>query len=192
MNYTNNEIKHILSQKLPSKRYLHVLGVCDTAAKMAHKFGIDEQKAYLAALLHDCVKYMATSELIEYANNLGVKLSGEDIECPQVIHAPLGAQIAKVEYGVEDNEILDAIKYHTVARENMTKLDMIIYVADMIEPTRNFDGVEDLRKIAFENLEKGFIECLKTSLMFNIKADKKIHSNSLKCWNSILKKGSNI
>ena len=105
MNYTDNEIKHILSQKLPSKRYLHISGVCETAVKMARKFGIDEQKAYMAALLHDCVKYMTTDELIESANSLGVELSGEDIECPQVIHAPLGAQIAKIEYGVEDTEI---------------------------------------------------------------------------------------
>lgn len=192
MNYTNSEIKNILSQKLSSQRYLHTLGVCEVAVELAEKFGTDKQKAYLAALLHDCAKYMDTDKQLEYAKKLYVTLNEEDLECPPVIHAPLGAEIARAEYGIDDEEVLNAIKYHTVARENMSKLDKIIYTADMIEPTRNFDGVDELRRIAFEDLDKGFAECLKTSLMFNIMRNKKIHSNSLKSWNSILQKGSNI
>lgn len=190
MTYTKNEIKGILLNKLSKSRYEHTLGVCETAIALAKQFGEDEDKAYLAALLHDCAKYMSAKEQIEYANNNGIKLSEEELLCPPVIHAPLGAEIARIEYGVEDGDVLDAIRYHTVAKENMSVLEKIIYTADMIEPNRKFDGVEELRNLASMSLDKVFKACLKASLMFNITDNKRVHPNSLKCWNDIIQKGN--
>lgn len=190
MTYTKNEIKEILSKKLSKNRYEHTLGVCETAIALAKRFGEDEDKAYLAALLHDCAKYMSAKEHIEYANNFGIKLSEEELLCLPVIHAPIGAEIARIEYGVEDEDVLGAIRYHTVAKEDMSVLQKIIYTADMIEPSRKFDGVEELRSLASKSLDEVFKACLKTSLIFNITADKRVHPNSLQCWNDILQKGN--
>ncbi len=190
MTYTKNEIKQILSKKLSKNRYEHTLGVCETAIALAKRFGEDESKAYLAALLHDCAKYMSTKEQIEYANDHGIKLSEEELLCPPVIHAPIGAEIARIEYGVKDRDVLGAIRYHTVAKEDMSVLEKIIYTADMIEPNREFDGAEELRTLASKSLDETFKACLKASLMFNITDNKRVHPNSLKCWNDILQKGN--
>ena len=187
--YTDTEIKKILSRKLKKERFNHTLGACETAIKMAKAFGADEEKVYIAALLHDCAKYMSFEEQIEYAKKLDMQISEEEFLCPAVIHAPLGAAIAKVEYGIDDEEILDAIKAHTVAKENMSEIDKIIYSADLIEPSRSFDGVEELREYSETDLDLTFMKCLRTSIMFNLSKDNAVHPDSLKCWNNIVRKG---
>ena len=96
---------------------------------------------------------------------------------------------AKAEYGVNDKDVLDAIMCHTVAKENMSLLDKIIYIADMIEPMRDFDGVEELRKAAYENIDRAFILGLKQSIVFNAQKNKIIHPNTLSAWNYMLMNG---
>lgn len=187
--YTQTEIKKILSEKLSPSRYEHTLGVCKTATEMAKRFSVDVSKAEMAALLHDCAKYMSFEEQIEKARETELQLTKEEILCPAVIHAPLGATIAKLEYGVTDIQILDAISSHTTAKENMTQLDKIIYVADLIEPGRSFEGVDYLRELSEKNLDSTYLECLKVSIMFNLNKHNRIHSDSLKAWNAIIKKG---
>ena len=138
--------KNKLKSTLSEKRYKHSLGVCDEAVKLAEKYGADTEKAYTAGILHDCAKGYDTDEQIELCQKYGVVLDDITLACKPVIHAPLGAKIAKTEYGVNDKDVLDAIMCHTVAKENMSLLDKIIYIADMIEPMRDFDGVTSLEK----------------------------------------------
>lgn len=184
--YTDSQIKEKLRTLLSPKRYIHTIGVSETAKKLARLYGEDEDKAYLAGLLHDCAKYMSIDEQLEKCNTLGVEIDLETRLCTPVIHAPLGAQMANREYDIDDEDILNAIRFHTVAREGMSRLEKIIYIADMIEPSREYDEVEDLRRISETNLDKAMLKCLSECIMFNIKKGKAVHSNSIKCYNELI------
>lgn len=180
-------MKEKLKKALSEKRYKHCLGVCDEAVKMAERFGADKEKAYLAGLLHDCAKGYTNDEQIELCGRYGVELDDITFACKPVIHAPLGAAIAKNEYGIDDEEILEAIRCHTVAKENMSLLDKIIYIADMIEPMRDFPGVDKLRKTAYDDIDKAVIMGLKKSIVFNAEKNKIIHPNTISAWNDMLR-----
>ncbi len=184
--YTDNEIKEKLKTLLPPKRYKHTLGVCETALELATIYGVDTKKAYLAALLHDCAKYLSIEEQIQKCRELGIILDNESLLCAPVIHAPLGAQLAREVYGIEDEEVLNAIKYHTIAREGMSKLEKIIYISDMTEPTRDYDEVDMLREISKTDLDKAMVKCIGECIIFNIKKGKTIHQNSIKCYNELI------
>ena len=183
---TENEMKEKLKAALKPKRYIHSMGVCDTAHRMAARFGVDTKKAYLAGLLHDCAKCFENEKQIGLCKEYGIELSRITLECPAVIHAPLGAAIAKAEYGINDKEILQAILFHTTGGWNMTKLDKIIYIADMIEPSRDYPGVEDLRKEAEKDLDNAMLMALKSTLEFNIKKGNIVHPDTINAWNDLL------
>ena len=180
------EMRSKLKAVLKKRRYEHSLGVCAEAVRMAELFGADTEKAHIAGLLHDCAKCLTEEQEKEvckrysYVPDLMTRL------CHPVLHAPLGAVVAEHEYGVTDKEILDAIRYHTVARADMTLLDKIVYVADMTEPGREYDGAERLRSLAHKDIDEAFREALRQSLMHNIKKGSIIHPNSLDAWNSII------
>lgn len=175
-----------LKNSLSKKRYIHSLGVCDTAVELAVCFGADADKAYIAGLYHDCAKGMSIDEQLEKCREYNIELTKHDIMCPPVIHAPLGAEIARLEYDITDNDILNAIRHHTVGGLNMTILDKIIYTADMIEPNRNFKGVEELRLLAKNDINKAYFECVKHSLLFNINNNKAIHPDTLISYNECI------
>lgn len=175
------EIKEKLKTALDEKRYNHSISVADEAVRLAKRYGYDKDKAYMAGLVHDCAKCITYSDAIKS----GCELDRETLACPGVVHAPVGAYVAEREYGITDIEILDAIRYHTVAREKMTLLDKIIYLADIIEPYRDFDGVEELRKLCNEDLDLAFCEALRRSVVFNIEKGNIIHPNTLYAWNEM-------
>ncbi len=175
------EIKEKLKTALDEKRYKHSISVADEAVRLAQLWGADKDKAYLAGLVHDCAKCIPYNDAIKS----GCELDRETLACPGVVHAPVGAYVAEHEYGIEDTEILDAIRYHTVARENMTLLDKIIYLADITEPYRDFDGVEDLRKLCNCDINLAFCEALRRSVVFNIEKGNIIHPNTLYAWNEM-------
>ena len=181
-----SRMKDKLKKTLSEKRYKHSLGVCDEAVKLAELYGTDEEKAYSAGLLHDCAKGYYTDKQIELCGKYGITLDKITLSCKAVIHAPLGAAVAKDEYGINDEEILEAIRCHTVAKENMSLLDKIIYIADMIEPMRDFHGVDKLRKAAYEDIDKAFIMGLKQSIVFNAEKNKIIHPDTISAWNYML------
>lgn len=181
-----SRMKDKLKKTLSEKRYKHSLGVCDEAVKLARIFGADEEKAYIAGLLHDCAKGYDIDKQIELCTEYGIELDKITLACKAVIHAPLGAAVAKNKYGIDDEEILEAIRCHTVAKENMSLLDKIIYIADMIEPMRDFSSVDKLRKTAYEDIDKAFIMGLKQSIVFNAEKNKIIHPDTISAWNYML------
>ncbi len=182
------EMQSRLQMALKKKRLEHSLGVSREAVKMAEKFGADPEKAYIAGLLHDCAKCLKPEEEEELITRYGYEPDEMTRLCHPVLHAPLGALTAKYEYGVDDEEILDAIRYHTVARAHMTLLDKIIYVADVTEPNRDYDGVETLRKLAAKNIDDAYKEAVRQALTHNIKKETLIHPNTLEAWNEICRK----
>lgn len=134
-----------IKPRMPEKRYIHTLGVMETAIQLAKIYGENESKAETAAILHDIAKYadIEWMEEIVKAQQLDQQLIGWGSE---LLHGPVGAYIAESEFGITDEEILNAIRFHTTGRVAMSNLEKIIFVADMIEPNRKFDGVERLRK----------------------------------------------
>ena len=179
-------MKEKLKNRLNAHRFEHSMGVADEAVKLARLYGEDEEKAYIAGLLHDCAKGYSTEKQIQLCKELGVELDEITLKCPAVIHAPLGAVLAKTDFGIEDKDILDAIRSHTTGATDMTKLMKIIYIADMIEPMREFLGVDKLRKLAHENLDEAIMAALAQSIEFNLRKNTVIHPDTLKAWNSCI------
>ena len=180
------KIDEALNTALGKKRYTHSVYVAHMAVDMAKVFGVDTNKAYIAGLIHDCAKAMSYDMMLNTAKKYGYTIDEITLQCSGIMHADIGALLARYEYGIEDNEILDAIRYHTVARCGMTKLDKIIYVADMAEPMRDFDGVELLRKLAETDLDEEYFLALIKSLKFNLDKKNIIHPNTLYAYNEVL------
>ena len=137
-----SKIMNYLRLKLSEKRYTHSLGVADEAKKLAERYNADVNKAYIAGLVHDVAKEVKPDEARELLRDkFGIYLDSVTYNVPKLLHAHLGACFAQTEFGIYDAEILDAIKYHTTAKADMSILTKIIYIADYIEPNRSFDGV---------------------------------------------------
>ncbi len=160
MTLTEKEMTDKLRIALKPSRFLHTLGVRDTAVELARHYGADVEKARLAGLLHDCAKNMTFQDSVEYCRHNHFRLKEACFVEPSLIHAPLGSLMAQKEYGVTDPEVLDAIYYHTTGHENMPLLTKIIYLADTIEPNRTHAGVEQLRITAFENLNEALLRAI--------------------------------
>ncbi|MCD8391017.1 MAG: bis(5'-nucleosyl)-tetraphosphatase (symmetrical) YqeK [Firmicutes bacterium] len=187
------KIKNRLEKILPKKRYIHSLGVADEARRLAAIYGADEDKAYLAGLLHDNAKAYPIEKQIALCADYGVKLDDALLQCPPVIHGFLGRAIAKKDYKIKDKGILNAIRYHTVGRAGMSLLEKIIYIADMTEPSRDFDGVEDLRRQVDADLDEALIMCIREQLAVQCGRRSTIHPNMICMWNDlILNKGERI
>ena len=154
-----NELRTIL----PEFRFYHTLGVSYTAASLAMSHGADVYKAQLAGLLHDSAKYLKSSEMIGECEKYGIDITAVERQSPGLLHTKLGAYFAKEVYGVEDEEILSAILYHTTGCPDMSLLEEIIYVADYIEPGRPaLPYIDEMRACAFNNLHKATFYELKS------------------------------
>lgn len=156
-----------LQSKLTEKRLLHSIGVEFTAASMAMVYGVDIEKARMAGLLHDCAKGLSAKEKIEKAKKHGISISDYEEKNPEMLHAKLGAYYAKTKYGVLDEDVLNAITYHTTGRPDMSLLEKIIFVADYIEPGRKMlDELPEIRKEAFSDIDKCVIHILKNTIAY--------------------------
>lgn len=154
-----------LKGKINDRRLEHSYGVEYTAACLAMVHGADVEKARIAGLLHDCAKGLPTKDKLEKARKHGLPISKYEEKNPDMLHAKLGAFYARYKYDVTDEEILDAICYHTTGRPNMSLLDKIIFVADYIEPNRRMlPEMEQIRKEAFLDLDQCVIHILKNTL----------------------------
>jgi len=154
-----------LKGKISEKRFEHSLGVEYTAAWMAMVFGEDIEKARLAGLLHDCAKGLPTKEKLEKARKCGLPISKYEEKNPDMLHGKLGAYYARYKYDVIDQDVLDAICYHTTGRPNMSLLEKIIFVADYIEPNRKYlKDMDEIRKEAFFDIDKCVVHILKNTL----------------------------
>lgn len=150
----DKEYQKKLYEHLTKKRLGHSISVAYTAACLGMKYNINIDRLYLAGLLHDCAKYDQENHF-EICDKVGIELLDEEKKSIKLPHAPLGAYYAKTVYGVEDEEILSAIRWHTLAKKNMTTFEKIIFIADKIELNRKaLEGLEELRYAAFENLDQ--------------------------------------
>lgn len=179
------ELMAAVKEQMPERRWLHTLGVMETSVILANRFGGDAVKADLAAILHDYCKYWPIEEQAKIIreNDLPQDLLDYDKE---LWHSHAGAYIAKAKFGIHDEEILDAIRYHTSGRVQMTLLDKIVCLADYMEPGRDFPGVDLIRKIAEHSLEKALIAGFDSTISFLITKGKRIYPLTVLTRNDLL------
>ncbi len=180
------QIKAQLALSLSPKRYKHSVGVSKTAKILAKRFGCDPDKAQLAGLLHDCARELTNNRLLSTAEAFGIVVG--DIErCHTVLlHALIGSKLAETEYGVADPEIAQAIALHTTGGPHMTVLDKIIFLADVIEPERSFPGVDALRELAEQDLDKALLAAYNQAIIFLAERNSIIHPNTILGRNELL------
>ncbi len=150
-----DECRKTLKDSISNRRYLHSIGVSNTSACLAMKYGCDIYSALIAGLLHDCAKGLKENDLIKKCEEAGIKITDVEYANPELLHAKAGSVVAKEKYGISDNGILGAIRCHTTGRPEMTLLEKIVFVADYIEPNRtNLPMLEDVRKLAFDDIDR--------------------------------------
>ena len=160
---TLSQLRPVALSYLKHKRIPHVLGTEQEAIRLAERYGADVEKARVAALLHDCTKKLEMPEQLALCRQYGIELDELEQKALKLLHAKTGAAIARDVYGV-DNEIYRAIWWHTTGHADMTLLEKIIYLADYIEPSRDFPGVNDLRNCVYEDLDKGLLMGLQMTI----------------------------
>lgn len=169
------KIRYELKKQLKKERYIHTIGVMYTAASIAMRYGEDIEKAMTAGLLHDCGKFAPAGEQIRLCKKYELPLKESELEMPALIHAKLGAYLAKEAYKVCDGEILNAILYHTTGRPDMTMLEKIVFLADYIEPGRKMiPGLSDVRRLAFTDIDQAVCLCSKQTLSYLEKSGRSI------------------
>lgn len=159
-----DKLRKRIKRNLDYDRYRHTLGVMYTAGSLAMKYEADINQAMLAGLMHDCAKCIPVEERFRLCAHYGIRLNHIEIENPALIHAKLGAALAADIYEIRDQEILDAITFHTTGRPHMTQLDKILYLADYIEPNRNLPNLTSIRSLSFTNIDLGLLATLEGSL----------------------------
>lgn len=165
------------------KRYEHTLGVAFTATSLAMRYNADIKKAQIAGLLHDCAKCMTNEERISLCNKNKIRITEIEYANPFLLHAKVGAFLAKEKYNVTDPEILSAICYHTTGRPQMTLLEKIIYIADYIEPGRKTaPNLDEVRHLAFENLDEALYKILSDTLDYLQDGEQKVDPMTAKTY----------
>jgi len=181
LSFTVSERK--LQSSLSIERYIHTMGVVKAADKLAERYGYDRPKARMAALMHDCAKDYPADMKRRFCREFHVDVDEIMLETIDLTHAFLGAEVARREFGVEDEEILGAIKYHTTGRADMTLLEKIVFIADYIEENRKkFDSLDEARKIAFEDIDKAMAYILKHTIEYVNVRGRSLHPLSVEAY----------
>lgn len=181
-----DEIKAMLEENLTPKRFIHSLNVMNTAMDLATRYGTDIDKCAVAGLLHDCARDIKGKKLFGLCERYDIHIDKVSRIQPELLHGALGSVIAKKEYGILDKHILKAICFHTTGREDMTLIDKILFIADHIEPNRSYRGVNEVRDIAYDNLDKAILLSLEKTIMYVISKGALINTLTVKARNYII------
>lgn len=162
----------------------HCRLVADTAAELAAAYGVDIESARIAGLLHDWDREQPPAALLAAAGAHGIEVSAADSAGPHLLHARTGAVSLRETFPELDDEVLDAVSRHTLGAVAMTSLDMVVYIADMIEPSRDYSGVDGLRgAVGSASLRELFALCYQQSVSHLVAARKRIHPVTVDVWN---------
>lgn len=183
-----DKFKEILRERLNEHRYYHSLCVADEAKRLAVLYGGDTEKCYLAGLLHDITKNAEKSEHLHFFETFGIMLSDVEKNAEKLWHAMSGSGYLKHVLGIDDEEILDAVRYHTTAKANMSLTAKILYLADFTSKDRDYTDVDVIRDLVDKSLEEAFIYALKYSIIDLTEHSKAIHPDTVEAFNqSVLK-----
>ncbi len=176
-------LKEMLKERLSKKRYQHSLNVADEARSLAKVWGEDEDRAYLAGLLHDVCKDITHIEQRKLVDKSKRDVTAEELEIPQLWHAIAGAVYCENALEITNEEILNAIRFHTVARKNMSLLEEIIYIADLTSADRDYDDVDAVRKLSRSNLRETMLYAIKFSINDVMKKGSLIPRHTIDAYN---------
>lgn len=186
-----DSLKSKLQSLLSKKRYEHCLRVAQMAEELARKHNLNTQKAYIAGLLHDIAREKDEDELREIIEKNNIQLREDEQRCPGIWHAFAGGIVAKEEYGIMDDEILEAIQFHSMGDKNMGKIAEIVYIADIIEPERN--GLDDkkhnlqhIREMAQINIKKALFMGVSFRIQMSLQRNTIILSRGVDLWNKLV------
>ena len=175
----DRELRACSYSMIRAKRIAHVMGAEEEAVRLARRWGADEEKARRAAILHDCTKYLEMDEQLQICAKYGIVLDELEQHAVKLLHSKTGACVARDVYGVDD-EIYEAIFWHTTGKANMSLLEKIIYIADYMEPNRDFPGVERLRELAYQDLDAAVCLGCEMSIQEMEERGQPVHPNTVR------------
>lgn len=184
------EYKELLQSRLTPKRYHHSLCVADEAVRLTKKYGGDVDKAYLAGLLHDITKTATADEHLNIFNKFDIMLNDVEKNADKLWHAISGAAYIKYELGINDDEIITAVRYHTTARAGMSQLEKILYLADFTSADRDYDDIDIMRERAEISMEAALDYALSYSINDLVARKKLLHLDTVMAYNEIALKGN--
>jgi len=174
---SDDELRACSLSMIKAKRIAHVKGTEEEAVRLAKRWGADETLARRAGILHDCTKYWSVEEHLSCCKKYGMELDELEQKAEKLMHSKSGACIAKYVFG-ECDEVCSAICYHTTGREEMSLLEKILYIADYMEPNRDFEGVEELRELAYEDLDAAVLKGCEMSIDDMAQRGYVVHQNT--------------
>ena len=180
------KLKEDLKEILSEERYSHSLRVAEISKELARIYQVDIEKAYLAGLVHDIAKEFSSEQNIYYLNKYKLPKKLLQEEYRNILHGIIGASYLKEKYNLDD-EICNAVKIHTISSPNMTMLDKVLFVADKIEPNKKFNGIEQERELAYQNIDDCLILCLENTIVHLIKKGKKFDKTIIETLESLKK-----
>lgn len=183
---TEKQIFEMLQKELKPSRYEHSVGVMESSVQLAKLYGCDVEKARIAGLLHDCAKCLSDKEILKKAKQYNLEFDFITSRQLELAHGPLGAVIAEKEYGITDHDILKAIQYHTTGKPDMSLIEKIIYLADYIEPNRNYPGVEALRSKALQNLDDAIFQAMNNTIQYVVSLNGLLHPLTIEARNDLI------
>ncbi len=181
-----NEIQEWVAFQVSPYRLKHIQGVAQTSVRLAKRYGLPEEEALLAGWLHDCAKEKTRVEMKQWIRKAGFHLDPEEEKIPGLWHPHAGAAMALVKWGIKDKGVLEAIRCHTLGSPKMGPLAQAVFVADFIEPSRHFKGVDLARALARRNLKEAVLAKASITIQFLFEKRMKIHPRLLETWNQFL------
>lgn len=184
--FSREEMLERVREQMNENRFQHTLGVASTAVELAKRYGADPSKADLAGILHDFCKFWSGERLKECIERYGLTPELLDYD-KELWHGPVGAEVVREQFTVTDEDVLNAIRYHTSGREGMSLLEKIVCLADYIEPGRDFPGIEGLRAKAEQSLDEALRMSFDNTIRFLLDRGKTIYPLTLLARNAFLK-----
>jgi predicted HD superfamily hydrolase involved in NAD metabolism len=192
MNKSEQSIVKRLKDLLNAKRFEHSIRVRELSIELAEHHKVNKSKAGIAGLLHDCSRYLSPEETLKRSEEAGLHIEPIMRFEPKLLHAPLSGYLAKMDFGIDDPEIITAIERHTLGSPKMGVLDKIIYIADHVEPDRSYPGVEVARSEMTKNLDKAVSIIASCMIKYMIDSELPIHPLTLETRNYHLKKAKEL
>lgn len=180
------DYKDFIRTKMSNDRFTHSVNVADEAVMLAKQYGCDEQLAYIAGILHDVAKEFSKEEQLQIIADGGIILDNVQKNAPKLWHSICGSIYVRDVMGIKDNNIINAVRYHTTGRADMSLLEKIIYTADFTSPERSYDGVETMRTLSRRRLEDAMLFSCKFTLENLSSKELAIHKDQLDCYNELV------
>lgn len=181
-----SEYLSLIKDRMGQRRYIHSVNVAESAVELARRYGADEEKAEIAGILHDSCKEIPKDEMLQIMTQGGIILDAVEQGASKLWHPIAGSVYARDTLGIKDEDIINAIRYHTTGRAGMSLLEKVIFIADFISAERDYDGVDIMREKAFECLEDAMLFGLQFTITDLAKRKMTIHSNALACYNDVI------